>query len=78
MVREYGVYAVETKECLVQMNKAGESKIHAENYTLRSVEVKNVRWMSPKKTEILNVTAENTKSRLSSTVVLKYPDAELT
>lgn len=34
MVREYGVYTAETKECVVQMNNSSESKIHAQIYTL--------------------------------------------
>lgn len=33
MVREYGVYTVEAKECLVQINKLSKSKIHAQNGT---------------------------------------------
>lgn len=46
----YVVCTVETKACLVQMNKSSESKIHAENYTKTQIsESKKLRMDALKK-----------------------------
>lgn len=37
MVREYGAYTVEAKECLVQIDKLSKSKIHAQNGTQKNL-----------------------------------------